>query len=697
MIGGGRILLGALGASLLFAGSLPGQSVGSDGSGDASEAPIRTNLPTEGYVGRGQPLEIQLAEPLASNERLAVFVGEVDLSNVFRRIPGGLRYVPSAAPLPGGESELVVYRIGPDDAWEEIHRQPIRVRNVLGFDRGRVSPRLDLGMEGRLAEGHEPEEQAPLRDTYQDFTGQLDLETELVRGRFGWQNRGTVIGVDRVENALRFGSLGDDAPKVDLSNYLLQMRSGRSDLSIGHVSLGRQRHLISGFTSRGARVGIQAGPRVDLAAGVANGSSIVGWANPLGLADADHRMVSGTLGLDALKRPGGLRLELSGLDGSQLPRAGFNQGVVNDAEESEGFAVRLQASDPSQRLRVEGGFARSSFDNPADPTLAQGETLVEVERTSRNAHYAEGNLEVLRGVRLGERHTAGLTVGYRHERVAPLYRSLGASTRSDILTHDWTARATLAGIGLQASHGRSEDNLDELPSVLKSLTRRTGAQASLPLPNLVPAAGGWLPMLSYGFDRTRQFGAELPENGEFDPSHVPDQVSRNQSLSADWSRGPVSLGYRLNHSHQDNRQVGREEADFSNLVNAVSVGLRPITSLGVDLSLDLERSENEELEEIERTRRYGAGFDWAPLERSTLAFSISFTRSTDDQGLREREDTLIDAQWSSFVPGLRRVDGRYYLRFSRSISDALDTVFDLDQRTAQWSLNSGLNLSLFAR
>lgn len=692
MLRGSRIPTGVLGASLLLAGGLTGQDGGGNGIGA-----IDTSLPDEGYVSRGEELEIRFTGTIEPGERLAVFVGTLDLSGVFEPVPGGLRYSPSALPLPSGEAELVVYRVGPDESWEEIHRQPLRVRNALGFDRGRVEPRVDLGLEGRLAEGHEPDEQAPLRATYQDFTGQIDLETELARGGFAWMNRGTVIGVDRRENALRFGSLGEDAPRVDLSNYLVRMGWGESNLSIGHVSLGRQRHLISGFTSRGTRIGVRAGSRLDVAAGVVNGSGIVGWSNPLGLADSDHRMVSGSVGLEALDRPGGLRLELSGMSGSRLPLAGFNQGVVNDAEESEGFGVHLQASDPSQRIRLEGGFARSTFDNPKDPTLAQGEALVEVESAARNAHYAEGTVDVLRNLRLGERHTAGLTLGYRHERVAPLYRSLGASVQSDVLGHEWTARATVAGVGLQASHARSEDNLDDLPSVLKSLTRRTGVGASVPLPGLFGDGGEWLPMLAYSFDRTRQFGAELPENGDFSESHVPDQVSRNQSLSADWELGVVRLGYRLDHSKQDNRQVDREEADFSTLVNAVSLGLRPLSSLGIDLSLDLERSENEELDEIERTRRYGARLDWAPFDRSTLAFSVAFTRSTDDQALREREDTLIDAQWSSFVPGLRSLDGRYYLRFSRSMADAIDTTFDLDQHNAQWSLNSGLNLSLFPR
>ena len=66
----------------------------------------------------------------------------------------------------------------------------------------------------------------------------------------------------------------------------------------------------------------------------------------------------------------------------------------------------------------------------------------------------------------------------------------------------------------------------------------------------------WLPRLGLTLDRTHQFGAFLPTNGAFRPDLIPDQLSLNYNLSADWQFTKWRLGYRFNRSSQDNRQPG---------------------------------------------------------------------------------------------------------------------------------------------
>jgi len=654
---------------------------------------IESNLPAEGFVSRYAPIELRVAGDLEPGARLAIFLGTTDASDLFRPVPGGLRYGPSVLSLPAGERDLTVHLVRPDGAWEEVGRFPLRVRNAIGLDRGRVAPRMDLGLEGQLAQGQDAETSAPPRPTYQDFTGQLALESMVERGALEWTTQASVIGVSHRENALRFGERGEAAPRMDLSNYLVRVGLGSSDVSVGHVSIGDQRHLASGFASRGATLTLKPGSRVDLRAGVVNGSSVVGWSNPLGMNDPDHRMASGSMGVEVLPRPGAFRVDLSGLSGSVRPLSGYNQGAVNDAEESHGFGIRVVASDPSQRVRLEGGFARSTFDNPEDSTLAQGGDLVPVEETTRNAHYLEASVDVLRDLQLGAR-TASLSLGFRRERVDPLYRSLGAFAQADNQTNQLEARATLLGLALQASHSRGEDNLGQLASVLTSRTRRTGVMADAPLPALLGVQSPWLPAVSYSFDRTHQFGEGLPENGEFSDSHIPDQVSRDHTVATAWQFSRLSLAYRFNHSFQDNRQTGRDEADFATRVHGVLIGLLPHRSLSLDLSLDLERAENREQKEADRTRRYGGRASWNPFAQSTLSFSLAQTRAEDEAETRRRTDTVLDAQWSSIVPGLQRLGARYYLRFSRGSNRATDTQSDLDLATQRWSLSSGLSLGL---
>ncbi|MCA9739785.1 MAG: hypothetical protein KC645_19315, partial [Gemmatimonadetes bacterium] len=94
---------------------------------------------------------------------------------------------------------------------------------------------------------------------------------------------------------------------------------------------------------------------------------------------------------------------------------------------------RVTAQALSRRLRLDAGVSRSRFDNPEDPTLAQGFDLVGVEEETSGARYLEASVDALRDLRLSDTRRVRLTVGYRHERVDPLYRSLGAYTQADRL------------------------------------------------------------------------------------------------------------------------------------------------------------------------------------------------------------------------------------------------------------------------
>lgn len=695
------LVVGPLLLLTLFA-PLAAQEADDGGSPEALPAlVVESGLPADGWVAADRPLVLRLDRPLVPGERLAIFVGTTDYTQLFRPSNDGreLTYVPSTVRLRAGEHELIVYRIDDRGSWEELTRYPVRVRGALGLETLSISPVLDLSVEGQLAEGHDPQAAAPSRDTYQDVTGQISLAAEGGRGDFRSSVRAAALGVSHRPTALRFGELQEDAPKWDLSNYLLEVGSGRYVMSQGHVSVGAQRHLISGFSSRGMVLSSRPSDRMELSLGAVNGSSLVGWDNPFGLGDDDHRILSGTLGLEVLERPGGLRVELSGMDGSILPISGFNQGAVNDAEESRGFGAVLQAADPGGRVRVEAGYARSTFVNPPDPTLAQDDALVPVDQETRNARYLEASATVIPELRLSGTRTANLSLGWRHERVDPLYRSLGAYAGADRLDNHLEAQAQIARIDVRASYGRSEDNLEDVPSILKTKTRRTGLTISLPLPTLfgerLDDGSPFLPQLSWNFDRTHQFGTGIPVNGGFDASHVPDQASLNHTATASWTlTQAVSLGYRMNRSHQDNRQPGRENADLTAWAHGLTAGIRPLSTLSVDLSFDLELAENHEIDETEDTWRAGMRTNWLPFDRSTLGFSVSRTVTRNDAGTRHRAGTQIDAQWASFVPGLSSLGGNYFLRYARAVGEARDDLFDFDDRRETWTFSSGLSFSL---
>ncbi len=657
---------------------------------------VTNNLPAGQAIPRDGALELTFSRPLLRPaERVAVFIDRTDVTGLFRSGPRGMSYERGVILLPRGEHELVVYLVETGSGrWTRVARQTFQTLGPLGFQPGKADPSLTAGYARRVTDGYEPDSNAPQK-TVENVDLQFRITTEHVRGDLRTSSQAALVGASERKKALRFGALADEAPRIDLSSYLLQASKGPVALSVGHVSAGNQRHLVNRFSSRGASLAVKPTGRVELSVAALNGSNEVGWDNLLGMDDGGHRLLTGSVGVEALSTPGALRLELTGLRGSVRPRAGFNQGVINDAEESEGLALRVTANALGRRLRMDAGLSSSTFDNPPDPTLSQGREVVDVREESSAARYLEASLDVLKNLRVGGSRSARLTVGLKHERVDPLYRSLGAFAQSDRLQNAFDAQADVAGVSLQGSFLESRNNLDEIPSILTSRTERAQASVGLPVARVLGRQSPWLPSLQYRADRTHQFGEALPQSGGFSPSHIPDQVSFNQTAQADWRFQKVTLGYSWNRSHQDNRQEGREDADLTVTRSGGNVRLTPTRTVNLTLEVGQEASENLERDETDETTRWGVQLQWQAFDRSAFSLRVSDTSTEDLEATRRRGGRQVDAQWSSVLPYLARFQGQYFLRFTRSEAESFNAAFNQDDRRNAWWLDLGLNFTFF--
>lgn len=655
------------------------------------------------WVPRTEPIELRLTGALGAEDgRLAVVLDRIDVTELFRRNGESLVYRPELMPLPPGEHELVVYLVptggeGEDD-WRELNRIPLKVLEPGGFQERRFEPSLDLETSALLDDRDGAGETG-----FEDLSGQVALQAGLVRPAGALDARVDLVGVTDRQSALRFGAEGESAPKLDLASYRVELTRNRVRGVLGHVSFGDSRHLVDRFASRGVTLAVPLGARFELGLGAMNGTSMVGWDNPLGVADSDHRVLTGQLGFDALAdRPGSLRLQGSWLDARQLPFAGFNADRLTDREENDGWSLGLNAATPGGRLRLGLGWAEASFDNPDDPLLAQGADLVAVEEETRDARYLDLDWAVVEN--RGERLPATVAVGYRHERVEPLYRAVTAPVQADVDRHALDLSATLGPISAQAVWSDQHDNLDDVPSILTTDTERRGFNLFVPVAQVLASDGGgmaspWLPDFTYGFDRTHQAGRNVPEDGGFDPSHVPDQVSLSHSGGLQWRGLSWYGGYTLSLSDQDNRQPGRETADFQTVVHAWSGGWSPAARVDLSLDLSRERSANQELDEVERTLRGGLGFDWRITDWTGLSGSVSHTDAETDPELRTFESTVVDLRWTvrmTFDYAARHgVAPQLFVRYAWQDTETEDPVFGLSDSLRDWSVNSGFSISLY--
>ena len=566
-----------------------------------------------------------------------------------------------------------------------------------GLERATLAPKLDLTLKGQLGEGHFPDSAAPARKTFQDLTGQANVTTDMGRGSFGLGTQVTLALAARHEDTLRFGELGAEAPYADLASYGVKLQAGPGTLEWGGVSFGENRHLVSGFSSRGGKATLTLGKIADVVVAAANGTSIVGWDNFWGLDVREHQIYAGRLGLELVpSAPGTARVEGTVVDGALLPRNSFNQHFVSDAEKSRGLGVRALANLFAGRLRLEGGFARSRFESPADPTLEQGEKVVPIATTTRSASFATAAVDVVKSA-----GGFGATVTFRHERVDPQYRSVAVSTQAD-LQQDAAELALTAGpASLQAGFAWTEDNLADLPNLLKTKTRRPTLAAAVPLG---PIFGGatppwWLPQLTYGLNETHQFGANRPIGGGFSDAQIPDQASVNHTGGVDWQAGAVRWGWKLNYSTVDNRQPGRELADTLAVAQSANLAVPVTAFLDAAGEYGWERAENKETGALDRTRRASATLGIRPFKNGTLSGNASRTETGDDAKTRDGLNwgVNVEAGWRFEPPrkGTHGLSGQISLRYGWTTTRSRDLVQGIDTFRKTWIVGSGVSLSIF--
>jgi hypothetical protein len=674
---------------------------------NASDAPASgvslsatTTVPA-GWVGANYPFEITLSRALNADEgRVAVLVGALDVSELVVINGTTLRYA-GRVPLPAGESQVVVYAVSPANAWQEIGRFALRVLTPRGYEQAQATTVVDIGWKSQVFEGHEPLTNAPPRARFSDVTLNAGIDGRFVRNGVTWTNAVTLLGSSFQQEALRFGERGDEAPHIDLSSYQVRLERNRVATSMGHVTLGSMRHLLNSFASRGATFTAPAGSRGSLTLAAVNGSNVVGWNNPLGFTRDDHRLLTGTLGVELLPRAGALRAETTFVTGSLLPLTGFNQQAITDAQDSRGIALRITGADAQQRWSVDGGLTRSRFVNPLDPLLAQGTTLVPVRDETRNARYLDVTFGVLRGKQISKTATASLTLVARHEQVDPFFKSIGAAAvQPDVRQNQLEAQAVLGQATIQAVHARYEDNLDDLASALKTLTRRNTVNAMLPLGGFAsPTGAAYFPRITYTADYVHQFGDELPTNSDFNASHVPDQRSANQTLAIEWALAKWRAAYRLGKSNQDNRQPGRERADLDNMTHMVAFGVSPLPTLDVSTELGIERADNLEVTSRAQTRRFGANADWRISSRIAIQSLFSTTWNEDSTDARGRATQLdVQASWQVRLARQPRQKPamRTFVKFSHLSGYNENARFGIARSTREgWSVNTGATVSLF--
>lgn len=669
-----------------------------------SSIAVAPNFSVDRFVSNREPIAVTLSRvPAESEGRIAVFVGSADLTSLFERDGSRLAFRANGVELPSGDGEVKVYLVTGAN-WNELARFPLRVLTPRGFEQANLRPSIEVRNTGQVAEGYSGTATASARPTYQIVGGTMALETTHARDGYTLTSTTHVLGANERPNALRFGELGGRASRLDLADYLIQLKTRRVALALGQVTAGMNRHLINGFASRGvtAMVG---GPRLSWSVGLENGTSIVGTDNIIGLDDSDHQVLSSGLAYEAVpSRPGALHLDATVLHGSLRATSGFTQSGVMAADKSDGYGVQAAASSPSQRLKFAAGLASSSSQYAADPSINSGGSSIANPSHRKEARYAELTVGVLQDRRIFRAVPVTMNLALRHERVDPMYRSVGAYVQSDIERNAMDVVGNVDAVSVQGSYGRTGDNLDGVASLLTTRSRLSSLTLGAPLAALLRVTQHALlwPTLSYARQGMHQFGAGIPSGGLYTAADIPDQMTVVHDVGAQWQVKQWQVGYRLNASRQDNRAPTHEPEDLVSQTHAITLGGAVGTAVTLALDLGLERHESKQFNQVSHVRRAGLTGTWRVRSLTSLDGALSLSRTEDPGG---GSNTHVSSLQAGIAQGIRlwhsadgSPRGQAFLRFARYSTELFNLTNSFappSQQSGTWTVSSGLSLRLF--
>lgn len=567
-------------------------------------------------------------------------------------------------------------------------------------------PTFALSMESQPLQQNFPADARPeKRATFTDFNLTGSIKTEAKIGNILNESNFDFAGSSFKEKTLQFGTLGREAPDVDLSSYLMNFTIGKVKASLGHTSFGGNRHLVNSFSSRGISVTVPINKYFDVTGGMMNGTSVLGVSNFLGVSQIRHQMQGATLGVEFFpKRKNAVRLEVTGFNGYLQALNGVSEGQVVDAERSRGFGFRLITSDKTERFKIEAGYALSRFFNANDPSLDPNGTAVPVQAVIRSAFYIDSTNQILKDIKLTKKKNLNLSVGFKYEYVEPLYRSLGASSSADKASQDYSLDGSIGEITFQVGHGRANDNLRNVPSILKLLTRSTRFSLALPLSALVGDSekpSPLLPRLGYSIDRTNNLGDAIPVNGGFevDLATVPDLASTNQTASSSWQFKKFNFGYTYGRTFADNRQAGSENKDQLGWVHGLSFGLNPSDDIGFTAGFSFDSQQNFELNQINRTKTLNLGTTWKPFKGATFTGELAQTLAGDAAQTSLTRNVNYSGQFAySFArekTGFEKFGVQIFARFADAFTRNRQTIEVSNVQTRTKIMTAGMTVNFF--
>ncbi len=674
-----------------------------------SVPPSALTVDTPSFVGktlkRNDKLEVRLSRALLpSDGQIAICIGPLDLSKQTKAIDTTtFSAEPNGTGLPTGQHDVVVHLIRGDE-WIDLAKFSVTVEGdtaAAAAEAKGIESRFTLGTKGQIYERESGTAKASKRPRFQDMTstGALSWEGKPL----GWDAKTgfNLTGVSHRNEAPRFGTDGVNADKLDLNDYKAEFTRGDAKFAVGHLSYGNHPLLLNNRDSRGFSMGYVITPWLDVSATALRATSIVGFDDFFGLSTVSHRIYATTVGVELIpEKKGLLRTELIFMDALAQPQSNVNQGQIPDSEKSRGLGLRVVSSDPDGRWKADALWARSRYVNPTSAELAQGSALVPVKEETRDAYQIDASYQLIKDVKwIGDKWPMNMRAIAHYEYAEPLFKSLGASFISDQKLTRYGSEMRLGEIALTLTGSEKNDNVKTIPTILKTGTYEKSGQLMLPLPTIFGTsekpANLW-PAVQLESRRVRQYTLRIPDGTNARSSFWPDQINFTHKAALNWNYEPYAVTYNFEIGDQDNRQPGREAADFLIHTHGLTIAWKVSDKLNVNLGYN--RSRNYSYEKVQATYSNGGtvGIDWQMSDvwsiKTDYAKTLAFD-SLNQQYSNTLTAALQVARKFTLEQFGKKLPGQVFIRVAYANNRALDTLVAQVLSGKQTLIQTGLSLN----
>ena len=251
---------------------------------------------------------------------------------------------------------------------------------------------------------------------------------------------------------------------------------------------------------------------------------------------------------------------------------------------------------------------------------------------------------------------------------------------------------------MQFTHSDSEDNLANLPNILKTNTKNTKLALNIPLQSVLQNNNSLIPTLSYNFQQTNQIGSIVSTlGGGFDEgSEVPSQLSTTHQIGLSWNIAPVTFDYRLSNAFQDNRQSGRESADFRTLNHQLSASWQATPTLKLTAGYNFTNAQNLEQNVTRFTNSPTFGVSWEFIPDFSLEFNYNRSDDTDsrNEAFARSDNIEVLLNWNFKVNSFGTENpGNAFLRYGRQANLNSNSIGNISTDSNIHVITGGVSLS----